>query len=230
MTGHHRAAHGFDDAQAVAGYAKRPPQFVPGFADMQRMAMLLLAERSPPDARVLVLGAGGGLELDLFARDQAGWQFDGIDPSRAMLQLAQSRLEPYGARVRLVEGYIDAAPPGPFDAACSLLTLHFIAREERRRTLEQVRARLRKGAPFVCAHFSYEQQSPDRARWLSRYVAFAVSLGIARSEAEQAGAAIDARLPILSPVDDENVLQEAGFGDIETFYVGFGFRGWVAIA
>ena len=230
MTGHHRVAHGFDDAQAVADYAQRPPRLVPGFADMQRMAMLLLAERSPPDARVLVLGAGGGLELDLFARDQAGWQFDGIDPSRAMLQLAQSRLQPYGTRVRLVEGYIDAAPPGPFDAACSLLTLHFIAREERLRTLEQVRARLRPGAPFVCAHYSFEQQSPDRARWLSRYAAFAVSSGIARSEAEQAGAAIGARLPILSPAEDEALMREAGFGDIELFYAGFGFRGWVAVA
>ncbi|WP_236698293.1 class I SAM-dependent methyltransferase [Xylophilus sp. Leaf220] len=175
MTGHHTAAHGFDDAQAVAGYALRPPRLVPGFADMQRMAMLLLAERSPSDARVLVLvlGAGGGLELDLFARDQAGWQFDGIDPSHAMLQLAQSRLEPYGARVRLVEGYVDDAPPGPFDAACSLLRfissrVRSVAARWNRCALDCVRA-LRSSARISASSSSRPTvRSGCRATWPSR--------------------------------------------------------------
>lgn len=34
----------FTDPQAVANYAAGPPRLVPGFADLQRMAMLLLAE------------------------------------------------------------------------------------------------------------------------------------------------------------------------------------------
>ena len=51
----------FDDPDAVAAYAQNPPRLVPGFADMQRMALLLLSENAPADARVLVLGAGGGL-------------------------------------------------------------------------------------------------------------------------------------------------------------------------
>jgi tRNA (cmo5U34)-methyltransferase len=57
----------FSDPQAVARYAEGPPRLVPGFADLQRMTRLLLAERAPDDARVLVLGAGGGLELKAFA-------------------------------------------------------------------------------------------------------------------------------------------------------------------
>jgi len=57
----------FSDPEAVARYAEGPPRFVPGFADLHRMAALLLAERAPEDARVLVLGAGGGLELKAFA-------------------------------------------------------------------------------------------------------------------------------------------------------------------
>lgn len=57
----------FSDPQAVARYADGPPRMVPGFAGLQCMAMLLLAERSPGNARVLVLGAGGGLELKVFA-------------------------------------------------------------------------------------------------------------------------------------------------------------------
>ena len=47
---------------------------MPGFLALQQMSRLLLAERVPPQGRVLVLGAGGGLELKAFAEAQPGWQ------------------------------------------------------------------------------------------------------------------------------------------------------------
>jgi len=118
----------FSDPAAVANYAEGPPRFVPGFTDMQRMARVLLAERAPCDARVLVLGAGGGLELAAFADGQSGWTFDGVDPSAPMLALARQATVAHAARIRLHEGFIDAAPDGPFDAAACLLTMHFHAR------------------------------------------------------------------------------------------------------
>ena len=68
----------FSDAQAVTRYAEDPSRKVPGFADLQRMATLLLEERAPEDARILVLGAGGGLELKVFAMAHPGWRFDGV--------------------------------------------------------------------------------------------------------------------------------------------------------
>lgn len=220
----------FADPQAVVRYAEGPPRLVPGFADLQRMAMLLLAERTAQDGRVLVVGAGGGLELKVFAENQPGWRFDGVDPSAAMLNLAQDTLGPLSSRVRLHHGYIDVAPEGPFDAAACLLTLHFIPPEERARTLREIRHRLRPGAPLVVAHFSFPQGEGDRARWLSRYVSFAVSSGIEPEKAASARAAIDAQLPILAPEQDEAILRDSGFTDVSLFYVGLAFRGWVAYA
>ncbi|RYH65959.1 MAG: class I SAM-dependent methyltransferase [Alcaligenaceae bacterium] len=126
--------------------------------------------------------------------------------------------------------YFDDAPAGPFDGACSLLTLHFINREERGRTLAQVHKRMRPGAPFVAVHFSFAHTTPERERWLSRYVAFAGSSSVTPADADLARKAIGASLPILSPAEDEALLRDAGFRDIEIFYVGFGFRGWSASA
>ncbi|MDO8386585.1 MAG: class I SAM-dependent methyltransferase [Polaromonas sp.] len=221
----------FTDAAAVAAYADGPPRMVPGFADMQRMCLLLMAENAPPDARILVLGAGGGLELEVFANAQPQWQFDGVDPSAEMLQLAHTRLHAHAQRVRMHQGTIDIAPAGPFDAACCLLTLHFLAREERRRTLSQVRRRLKPGAPFVAAHFSFPQDNEAvRARWLARCTAFAMSSGIAPDKARAREKGLGAQLPILSPEDDEALLREAGFSGVELFYAALGFRGWVSTA
>lgn len=137
----HGAQHvlrGFSDREAVAHYAEGPRRFVPGLSDLHRMTAILLGERAPPDAKVLVLGAGGGLELKALAEAHPDWTFVGVDPAKAMLELAEKTLGPLAARVHLVEGYIDDAPEGPFDAATCLLTLHFLEDAERRRTAGEI--------------------------------------------------------------------------------------------
>ena len=225
-----KATDVFTDPQAVAKYAEGPPRLVPGFADMQRMAILLLAERAPQDARVLVVGAGGGLELKVFAENHRDWQFDGVDPSAEMLKLAQSTLGPLISRVHLHHGLIDVAPEGPFDAAACLLTLHFIPLEERLRTLREIHRRLKPGAPLVVAHLSFPRSEQERSLWLSRYVSFAVASGVDPEKVANARVAIDAQLPILAPEQDEATLRDSGFTDVSLFYVGFTFRGWVAYA
>ncbi len=220
----------FSDPEAVAQYAEGPPRYVPGFADLHRMAAVLMAERAPAEARVLVLGAGGGLELRAFADAQPGWCFDGVDPSAEMLRLAARTLGPHAGRAKLHEGYIEAAPDGPFDAATCLLTLHFLAPDERLRTLREIRRRLRPGAPFVAAHSSFPQGAGERAAWLRRYADFAVASGADPAEAENARAAVSAHLNILEPEHDAALMREAGFSDVTPFYAAFTWRGWVAYA
>ncbi|WP_396926232.1 class I SAM-dependent methyltransferase [Mycolicibacterium sp.] len=190
----------FDDPHHVARYADRAAQMVPAYRDIHRMVAVLIAERAPSDARILVLGAGGGLETKSFAEAHQGWTFDAVDPSAAMLDLAERNLGPLTQRVRMHHGYVDDAPAGPFAAATSLLTLHFLPYEKRRATATQVRQRLAPGAPFIVAHMS-----------------------LART-------AIGTQVPVLSPAQDRTILQEAGFSDVTEFFSAFTFRGWVGYA
>jgi len=228
----HRTATRNDADAAFAGsharvYAEGPPRLVPGFDGLHRMTILLLAERVPETGRVLVHGAGGGLELKTFGDAQPGWTFDGVDPSADMLRTAQDIAATHAARIRLHHGFIDAAPDGPFDGASSLLTFHFISREARHETLRAIRRRLKPGAPFVIAHVSFDQHEPARSQWIARHVAFA---GTDPAQAEAARHAIATKLSVLSPDDDEAMLREAGFSGVSLFYAGFSFRGWVGYA
>ncbi|QZO01298.1 class I SAM-dependent methyltransferase [Chenggangzhangella methanolivorans] len=220
----------FDDPDAVASYAERPKRQVPGFSDMQRMAMLLLAERAADEARILVVGAGGGLELKVFAEGRPGWRFDGVDPSAEMLKLARLTLGPLIERVTLHEGEVDAAPDGPFDGASCLLVLHFLPEDARLRLLREIRRRLKPGAPLVVVHHSFPRPKAEAELWLSRYAAFAASSGTDPAQAANAAQTMAERLPALSPEQDEAMLREAGFSNVGLFYAAFTFRGWVAYA
>lgn len=220
----------FKDSAAVAAYADRAARLVPGLADMQRMAGLLVAERVPQQAEVLVIGAGGGVELKAFAQRYADWRFVGVDPSKEMLDMAQATLGPLAARAELHQGYVDTAPDGPFDAATCLLTMHFLTLAERRHTLMEIRRRLKPGAPFVMAHLSFPQDPEERETWLSRYAAFAISSGVDPADARNAATMIGGRLPLLAPEEEEAMLKETGFTHTGLFYTGLAFRGWVARA
>lgn len=220
---------GFDDPAAVARYAENPPRLVPGFHDLQRMTRLLLAETAPADGRILVVGAGGGLELRAFAEAEPGWRFVGVDPSSEMLALARRTLGPMADRAELHEGYIASAPEGPFDGASCLLTLHFVPLAERLATLKEVRRRLKPGAPFVVAHHSIPE-GEARGLWLERFAAFAAANGVAMDRARSGAIALGERLPILAPETEVELLRAAGFSDPQLFYAALTFRGWVAWA
>lgn len=218
------------DACAARAYAEGPPRQVPGYSSLHRMVSLLLAERTPQDGRVLVLGAGGGQELKAMAEAHPGWSFDGVDPSGDMLRLAVEVAGPHAARMRFHQGYIHDAPDGPFDAATSILIFHFIPHDQRLETLKQVRRRLRPGAPFVLVHLSFPQTEPERSIWIDRHVAYGMSSGLNSPDAERARQAISSGLAILSPEDDEGMLRHAGFSNASLFYAGLSIRGWVAYA
>lgn len=214
----------------TSNYAARVASQVPGLRDMHRMAGILLAEHVPENGRVLVLGAGGGLELRAFAQAYPGWRFDGVDPSPEMIALARDNLGQEGNRVTFHQGYIDGAPEGPFDGATCLLTLHFLSRDERLRTLQELHRRLRPAAPFVIAHHSFPQADGQQILWLRRNAAWLIAGGTPDAQAMAGISSIKQQLPVLPPEDDERLLTTAGFRDIQLFYAAFTFKGWVARA
>ena len=57
----------FSDPNAVKEYSNGVKRFLPGCDALHRMAGVLLSETAPQNAHILVLGAGGGLELKAFA-------------------------------------------------------------------------------------------------------------------------------------------------------------------
>lgn len=220
----------FSDADAVAQYVDNVVRQVPGVHALHRMASVLLAEHVPATGHVLVLGAGGGMELKAFAEAQPGWRFTGVDPAPEMLSLAARTLGPLADRAALIQGYIDDAPDVACDGATCLLTLHFLSLEERRATLRSLKRRLKPGAPLVIAHHSVPDAMDEKLAWFGRWAAFAAASGIGVDDARARASGIANRLPTLSPEREVELLREAGFERPGLFYAALSFRGWVAYA
>jgi tRNA (cmo5U34)-methyltransferase len=216
----------FEDPEHAAQYADGPAKFMPGFHAMHRMAGVLIREFAPANAHVLVHGAGGGLEIETFARENSQWTFVGVEPARPMLEQARVRLGDLNERVLLHHGYADDAPAGPFDAATSLLVLHFLSAAARKKAVTEIVRRLKPGSPFVAAHCSFPQDPDHRDAWLTRHREFVVASGGDAEEAESWRARISESLDVLDPEMDEQILRDAGLSDVTLFYSAFTWRAW----
>lgn len=223
----------FADPQFVARYVEKgPAAFMPGHGGVLQMAGVLLAEQVPEDGRVLIVGAGGGLDTRALAKAGPNWSFVGVDPARNMLDLARHVVgDEINARLELIEGVAADAPDGPFDAATLILVLGMIADDgSKLATLTEIHRRLKPGAPFVLVDRCDDRGSPNFERNIKRYVAYAVASGV---DAETVSGAYDSQKAnpgLVTAERDEALLVEAGFKMIEVFYVGMNWRGWVGYA
>ncbi len=216
----------FDGQQAR--YINGAKRNVPGLDGLHRMTGLLMAEHVPAKGRVLVVGAGGGLELKALAEQHQGWFFDGVDPSSDMLALARETTTSFVDRIALHHGDVGAAPDGPYNGAVCLLVFHHLSLEERIHTLHGIRKLLRPGSPFVLAHVSFPRIEPDRLLWIDRHIKFGATTELDAETQDAARQGMKDRLFILSPAEEEACLHDAEFTGITQFYHAFSFRGWVA--
>src|ERR1700690_2383144 len=133
---------GFTDERAKT-YDSRVRQHIPGYEILHGLSETLLAAELPEKASVLVVGTGTGMEMVDWAPKHPGWNFMGTDSAQAMLGIAQQKVAEAGLsnRVRLHCGNVQDLPEESFDAATSLLVLHFVPEEQKRDMLSAIAER-----------------------------------------------------------------------------------------
>jgi tRNA (cmo5U34)-methyltransferase len=97
-------------------------------------------------------------------------------------------------------------------------------------TLLEVRRRLKPGAPFILVDQCIDRAASDVERRLDRYASFARRSGVDAETVANAKKAIGALESMVPAWRNEQLLHEARFTDVEVFYVGMAWRGWIAYA
>lgn len=214
-----------------ASYEQGPRWFIPGYDASHAMAAVLLRDRIGDRGRILVIGAGGGVELSLLASECDGWSFVGVDPSREMLEQARLKVAAAAAsaRVSFVQGYVEDAPRERFDAATAFLVLNFIPDDGRRlNALREIHSRLVPGGAFLMINGCTDMKTSRFDEDLRLYAAFARRSG---APAEMVEGAVRMQRESLHSVPrdrEEALLEQAGFQDLRLFYCGLWIHGWVA--
>nr|QST87833.1 putative class I SAM-dependent methyltransferase [uncultured organism] len=229
-TPHHGHVHDFD-AERARRYDQMARQTLPGYEDLHHMASSLLGVELGETARVLVVGAGTGMELLTLAAQHPRWRLTGVDPSAEMLAVASERLHERGLsdRVQLHVGNTHELPETDiYDAATCLLVIHHLPETEQRQLLHTVARRLKSGAPLIVAEMIGDPTSPQFQRLLAAWKLRQYAFGTAVDEVEQRAQTLSSVVCFPSEERLRDLLATAGFVDLERFFSAYFYGGWIA--
>ena len=223
------------------GYEQLARTVIPGYLSSFRQALALLQGRLPPTARVLVVGAGTGIEIVTFRAAEPGWRLTGVDPSAQMLDLAARRIRdaagsvesaspPAAApAVELIHGTVEDLAGRSFDAATCFNVMHFLPDDGAKQALlAGIADRLAPGAPFVLFELHGDPAAPGFDEWFAAWHRFCAIQGMGEAERVAFRARIDAGIHWASEPRIRALLARAGFEDVERYFRSLLYGGWIA--
>lgn len=220
------------DTDFGARYDEFVRTFVPGYESMFNMTLALLQTELGPKAKVLVVGSGTGNELVTFGKAMPGWTFTAVEPSPRMMGQCQVKLEKAALtdRVELHEGYLDNLPPGElFDAATLILVLHFVPDNgSQYGLLRGISQRLKRGGTFILVQHHGDTQSVAFHHMLSAWTNYHILRGMPPERANQLFEEASKTHHFVPEARTLDLLNSAGFGEVERFYTAFITGGWLA--
>jgi tRNA (cmo5U34)-methyltransferase len=233
----------------MADYDKAPPMpvsdyrrfqnVIPGVGGLYRSVRAIMDATLPDNARILIAGAGAGREVETLGASSKEFRLTGFDPSADMLALASTFAEAPNLkdRVKLINGIVDDVESDPpFDAATSILVMHFLPDDgAKERYLNAIRRRLKSGAPYVHVDVSFDDRAMfDRLAPAVREHALIVALpeAVADGPAAHIGrmAFGEGVSSIVSEARTRALMDAAGFENVTPFFRGFWYAGWWAEA
>lgn len=205
---------------------------IPGIDGLYAATRAILAASIPEGGTVLVVGAGGGRELELLHDLGPEVSLLAIDVSAETLERTRAFMDAsgHGARISYVTGPVEAAPNAPLCVgATSLLVMHSLSDDGTKlRFLQSIRSRLVPGAPFVLADVSLDDPA-EFERTVPAFLEHARRAGVPAHHAD-----VDPRvipdMPIVGDRRTRELLAQAAFGEITPFFRGFWYAAWWARA
>ena len=243
MSCHISLNHGTNMAEATIEFDReRANQYdldirkaIPGYESLHAMAQSLLQTSLNESAKLLVVGSGTGMELINYIEQNPDWRLTGVDPSAEMMEIAKSELESRGLQdqISLHTGYVDSLPDAELmDAATLLLVMHFLPDDgSKLELLKNIAQRLKPGAKLVLADLYGDRTKPYFSQftqaWQALYFSQLDDEIRAKAEANFA-ASINNSIYFVPETRIIELLQQAGFEEVNKFYNAFLFAGWIA--
>lgn len=205
-----------------------------GYEFLFTLTYCFLRALRQPDLELLVVGAGGGVEIERFLPENPGWRLTGVDPSQDMLALAQAKAERLGVgeRVTLIRGTVEDLPSqARFDAATCMFVLHFLPDEGKRALLQGIAKHRRPDAPLLVATGARVEDGGLRDDLVGAWQQYGELHGM---PAERMTATIEGLLErqagMATEQDYARLLQEAGFQRVASIFrvLGGGMSAWIA--
>lgn len=212
----------------AADYDKDIPAIIPGYDSLHETTLFILKNAVGAEAKILVAGAGTGNESILFATYFPGWTFYGFDISSEMISRAEKKIREYdlGARISIIRGSVDYIIESGFDAALSLLVMHFV--KDKAGFVKSIYKKLKPGGVFLTADIAGKPGSGEFSTMMNALKDYQLEKRKDPEKVEETLRHISNDLHIISETETAVLLSEAGFINVFCYYRNLIVNSWYA--
>ncbi|QAX28420.1 class I SAM-dependent methyltransferase [Leisingera sp. NJS204] len=203
---------------------------IPGLDAMYRLVPALVTNHADDALSILVVGAGGGREIEALGDCNAVGRITAIDPSARNLDTARVTAACSGAssEVRFIVGTVRDLQSGEaFDLVTSLLVMHHLHDDGAKlEYLKSLRDRLAPGGRLIHADVCFGDFE-DFDRLIPIYLAYADIVGVC-SDATRLELSAIPQLPIISGRRTRALFVEAGLTEPVEVFRSLWYRCWTS--
>jgi len=158
-------------------YDELKVRIIPGYRQVQDLALRYASGNPTGRQRVLELGCGTGEWASAFLRAHPEADYLAIEFSQNMRDLASTQLAGYGTRFRLLDRDLNASlPEGSFDLVVSFFAIHHV--ENKQRLFHDVFGCLTSGGLFLYADITVAADAALERSFLDGWVTFMRQAGL----------------------------------------------------
>ncbi len=207
-------------------------KIIPGYHTIYELTLHLLKAGLNKDARILVAGAGTGKEIIEYSEMNPHWHFTGFDPAESMLSIARQKVAAASLlnKISLIHGLVDDVKENNFDAATSILVMHFLPDDGNKLYfLKGIADKLKSGALIVLVDLEGEIGSEAYNTMNSAWKNQQMSV---RNDNDRVNKEFEIRekeVHFIPQKRIESLLEEVGFIKIQIFFKAYLFAGYIAI-
>ncbi|RUS97597.1 methyltransferase [Dulcicalothrix desertica PCC 7102] len=212
-------------------YHETAAHLVPGYASLYEIAGCYLSLNIPDNANILIVGAGGGMEIKTLAKFSPTWQMTGVDPSSKMLEAAKFWVEHANVtnQVKLIEGLIsDVSNETLFDAVTCILVMHFLDEAKKIQLLQDIYTKLKPNGILVLADMSISKNTEEFDIFINLYCQHAKFKGESEEKLQQLLDALNTSTFPISGEKEAELITKAGFTKPIMFFSSLWFKAWFA--
>jgi len=206
---------------------------VPFYKECQQMVIELALHFAQKNSAFYDLGCSTGTLLRHFVRvipEKQNIRFIGLDNSEAMLTKARGKLKGHLKRCELVEADLESDFE-LVDASVVIMnyTLQFLPPRRRAAMLKKIYQGLRPGGSLILIEKVRGESDNLNDLFVEQYHSYKRSQGYSKLEIAKKREALENVLIPLKPGKNRDLLEAAGFRQVDVFFKWFNFAGFLAI-
>lgn len=200
---------------------------IPGYSNLHQLISYILKNRLSKRSRILIAGTGTSREAVTLASENKGWKIVAFDSAEEMIKVSSKKINKLKLeeQINLVHGTAGCVDDIKFNAATSVLVMHFI--KNKKSFLNEIYKRLKPGGCFILVDICGNKRSGEFNDLLSYWVDFQKDNRKDSENIRQTVKHIKNDLKIISEKRTLTLLSDTGFKNTRHFFKSLLINGFI---